>query len=120
MDPESTASTATAAKMPLGVEMMVVIMGVTSCGVVFWSTVAVGTARVECGRGVSRPPRACLGDRDRGGRTCYFVSVRARAMVKNMSVWSVRPTTFAACGPYAAMRSWEPVCCCEPPAGDVP
>ncbi len=34
----------------------------------------------------------------------------ASVIVKNRSVWSVRPTTLAARGPYAAIRTCVPVC----------
>ena len=39
----------------------------------------------------------------------YYLSWRALRMVKNRSVWSVKPVTFNAAGPYAATRSWAPV-----------
>src|SRR4051812_38509922 len=45
---------------------------------------------------------------------------RARFRVPNRSVWLVRPTMLAACGPMAAMRTWVPVCDCEPPVSAVP
>ena len=39
---------------------------------------------------------------------------RARRIVVLRSVWFVTPSTLAACGPAAAMRTSVPVCCCDP------
>ena len=39
----------------------------------------------------------------------------ARAMMWKISVWSIRPRAFAACGPSAAIRTVWPVCVCEEP-----
>lgn len=33
----------------------------------------------------------------------------ARRMIVAISVWSITPTTLAACGPCAATRIWDPV-----------
>ena len=44
----------------------------------------------------------------------------ARAMTRNKSVWSIRPTTFAAWGPCAATRICEPVCSWEVADDPVP
>ena len=40
--------------------------------------------------------------------------------VSNVSVWSVMPSTLVACGPFAAMRTSEPVCSWLPPSAAVP
>lgn len=50
--------------------------------------------------------------RSRGCGTAHF-RPSARAIIVNSSVSSITPTTFAACGPSAAMRTSEPVCCCD-------
>lgn len=86
-------------------------------------------------RGVCDPPMFCPdnwhnppGPATTGGRTLPSPHHRptvlpngnqrsdsAVRIVVNSWVWSVTPSTRSACGPWAAMRTWVPVCSCDLP-----
>ena len=77
------------------------------------------TSRCSPWTSTGRPDRRGPGGRAAGAsvvphrlRAAYF-RPSARAIIVNSSVSSITPTTFAACGPSAAMRTSEPVCCCD-------